>query len=68
MLEPLPEDQELIQYLTKELVDTVEQRNALVEMLEEERLRWVWSRSTEGIHPPNLVYQTKQLISDSVSF
>ncbi|XP_065057317.1 F-actin-monooxygenase MICAL3-like isoform X2 [Rhopilema esculentum] len=36
---PNPDDQEWIQVLTKELVDTVEERNNLVEMLEEDRLR-----------------------------
>lgn len=30
---------EEVEKLTKELVDTVEQRNALVEMLEDQRLR-----------------------------
>lgn len=36
---PKPNSHDEIDRLTKELVDTVEQRNALVELLEEDRLR-----------------------------
>ena len=36
---PRKNQHEEIERLTKELVDTVEQRNGLVEMLEEDRLR-----------------------------
>lgn len=38
--DPKGDDQEWIEVLTKELVDTVEERNNLVEMLEEDRLRY----------------------------
>lgn len=37
------EDNRIIQKKTKQLVDIVEQRNALVELLDEERKRWVES-------------------------
>lgn len=38
-LGPRTDSHDEIDRLTKELVDTVEQRNALVEMLEEDRIR-----------------------------
>lgn len=39
--------QNQIESLTKELVDTVEERNALVQMLEEDRIRWEYFQSRE---------------------
>ena len=38
-VDPRKEDQRIIQQKTKQLVDIVEQRNALVELLEEDRKR-----------------------------
>jgi len=40
---PRKNTHEEVERLTKEMVDTVEQRNALVEMLEDDRLRYAYS-------------------------
>ena len=55
-LDPRKDDNRSIQKKTKQLVDIVEQRNALVELLDEERKRFVglW-RGGGGAFPPLLV-------------
>ena len=48
LLDPRKDDNRAIQKKTKQLVDIVEQRNALVELLDEERKRYV-GLGTKGL-------------------